>query len=299
VIRATNLQNTGRKSPPFTPFGCRSREIRRHERRRPVPPIRSTVFPDCSEVQPRAMVCNLPVQAAPVSRGWTEIGRLVPELPREPQGTNRHRIEVELNCRRTMKLRSLPFVLLLLSPSIAFAMPITPGAWSQVSAGDPNPFWGGMSGAGSMLTGSMGLPILEYLHDSALGNAQFRFDDSTLAAFSTSDHSGSREGKLLRNAQGAFTYDSGANRQSNSWTNPQQFALFRQVGPTRTQYFVGVENTLMSSASDRDYEYGATFSGPETHSVPEPSTLLLMGLSMVGMAAHKLRERKALRNRLS
>ena len=72
-----------------------------------------------------------------------------------------------------------------------------------------------------------------------------------------------------------------------------QFALFRYVLPEETRYFLGVEDILLTEAlNDRDYnDYIVKF---ETHSVPEPGTLLLLGSGMAALAVRKkLAGRKA------
>jgi len=197
-----------------------------------------------------------------------------------------------------MKLRSLLLVVLLLSPSTTWGLPITSGVWSQVPNIDRNqdPFWDGRSwdcsfcGVGSLLAGYTGLAGLEYLHDGSRGYVPFRFDDPAITPSLIFSLTGWSGGVLGRDATGAFTYDSGTGRLSDSWQRPGQYALFRRVGIDTTRYFLGIEDILLTEArNDRDYnDHVVTFITP-TQSVPEPSTMLLMGTALIGLAARKLR----------
>jgi hypothetical protein len=188
-------------------------------------------------------------------------------------------------------------VFVLFAPPTAVAVPITTGVWSTVTDvdSDSSTFWDGASwdcptcGVGYLLAAYTGLTNLEYLHNGTGQFVSFRFDDpfiSTSVIFNVTAWTG---GVLARDAYGAFTYDSGTERYSNSSTqNGQQYALFRRVGIETTQYFLGVEDILLTEGpNDHDYnDFGVTFTLP-SHSVPEPSTLLLMGLSVAALAMRR------------
>ena len=205
-----------------------------------------------------------------------------------------------------LKCSSLLLMMLLIAPPLAFGIPITTGVWSTVEDvdSDASSFWDGASwdcstcGVGYLLAGYTGLTNLEYLHNGTGQFVSFRFDDPFIATSLIFNLTAWTSGVLGRDLHGAFTYDSGTGRYSNSSTdNGQQFALFRRVGLETTQYFLGIEDILLSETpNDRDYnDFGVTFTLPN-HAVPEPSTLLLMGCSIAGLA---FRKRAVCRERLS
>ena len=200
-----------------------------------------------------------------------------------------------------MTLRILVFILALLVPKAALADPISIGGmWSSTSptaGSDPSaPFWSGASWDGPMmgigyLLNAYGTQGLEYLHDGTGNYTSFRFDDEVLNTTRINGITSWTHGLFGRSADGAFTYDSGTGRVSNSWDSGQQYALFRLVGPETTRYFLGIEDILLSeAANDRDYnDYVVSF---ETANVPEPGTLLLLS---TGFAALALRKKRAVR----
>ena len=206
-----------------------------------------------------------------------------------------------------MKLRGLVLAVALLAlPSLAFADPITvnPGTWTSPSTPLTDseggllaaPFWSGLSWDGNFygvgyLIDAFNTPSIEYLHDGSGGALNFRFGPEEI---STPIFFGGitawTNGTFGRRADGAFTYDTGTGFTYNSWDNGEQFALFRIVGPEVTRYFLGVEDIPVRFAvNDHDHnDYITTFTETRA-SVPEPTSLMLMGLGALGLAVRRRR----------
>jgi hypothetical protein len=203
------------------------------------------------------------------------------------------------------KLLILAFALIV-TPSLAVAAPITAGSWSLVAGSadaDSVPFWDGWSwdgpyeGVGYMLNANSN-PTIEYLHDATGEAVRFRFDETVSTTFFDGITAWS-SGVLGRSADGAFTYTTGPTGieySYDSWNNPEQFVLFRVVGAETVQYYLGVEDMPLSSElNDWDYnDHVVSFTQPA--SVPEPGTLLLLGVGALGMLGRRAARRRPAAN---
>jgi hypothetical protein len=202
-----------------------------------------------------------------------------------------------------MTFRGFVLALVLLAPTVARAELISVGGmWSSTTltsgglTAEPlgfTPFWAGDSWDGlnmdvSYLLADYGVANLEYLTDSSGNYTSFRFEEDIFDTTRIGGITAWTNGSLGRRADGAFTYDTGTGLVpiTNSWDNPEQFALFRLVTAETIHYFLGIEDIPLSSpVSDRDYnDHIVRF---ETHSVPEPGTLLLLASGMAAFVARR------------
>lgn len=211
-----------------------------------------------------------------------------------------------------MTLRGFVVVLTLMVPSAAMADPITAaGIWSPTMtppSADPNvlplestafwsnPSWDGpLMGVGYLIK-AFNTENLEYFHNPDGAPAKFRFDEEIINPRWLFGITAWTSGTFGRNDTGAFTYDSGTGRVSNSWDNGEQYALFRIVGPETTRYFLGIEDILLSERlNDRDYnDYVMSFETAQP--VPEPGTLMLLGSGIAALAASRRRAARKARS---
>jgi hypothetical protein len=220
-----------------------------------------------------------------------------------------------------MRVRALALGVLLAAPSPAFAGPITlttPGVWTTVNAPpafslfslfslsstpEPERYWEGLSwdcptcGLGFLINAYESSAI-EYLNDGSGSAVGFRF---TQGSVGTPTYFGGMtswtNGVFGQRDDGVFTYDSGTGHVSNSWDNPEQYALLRIVGVKSTHYFMGIEDILLSEPlNDRDYnDYITTFTEINPVPAPEPSTLVLLGSAGAIAGLRRARARRRAR----
>lgn len=165
--------------------------------------------------------------------------------------------------------------------SSANASVITAGTWTASNAGAfwNNASWDGPGlNAGQILT-AMGWPA-EYLSFGG-GPAAFAFDqpESFTGVWSFTAWTDNRTFSQLADGSINFTTHG---YTYNSWTTPQQFALFRTVMSTQIVYFVAIEDIPSSMTSDHDYNDYIAYAieqippPPPPTPTPEPGTLALM-----------------------
>jgi PEP-CTERM motif len=171
--------------------------------------------------------------------------------------------------------------------SSADAGVITLGTWTAMNpSAYPSVFWNNASwdgpeqNVGQILT-RWGWPV-EYLSNNGAPVA-FAFDQSEFFWEATSVTSWLDGRGIWELPDGSIRFDTHGYTY-NSLTTPQQFSLFRYVGPTMIVYFLGVEDIPSTMRSDNDYndyvgyaiEYLPPPPPPQPTPTPEPATLALM-----------------------
>ena len=207
-------------------------------------------------------------------------------------------------------------------PSTATAGLITlgPAVWSNVGVPDSDgtPYWDqqsddckapancnvaqvilGADGGLYMQPFAPGDGVLQYLHDGSNNPVSFLFDTSVTPWNWGYFNTGLDQGTPGQLGTGQITYSILAEDDpdlqhlvpfyAQSDLNPQQFALFRQVGPQGIRYFIGFEDRGDAGA---DYDYNDSIvSFFETRTAPEPTTLTLLGSAVIGIGVRRMRRR--------
>jgi hypothetical protein len=168
--------------------------------------------------------------------------------------------------------------------SSANAGVITMGSWTAMNAGAywNNASWDGPGkNVGDVIT-SWGWPV-EYLSIGG-GAAAFSFDQAEFFSEAYSNTAWMDGRGISQLADGSVTFTTHGYTY-NTLTTPQQFSLFRYVGPTSIIYFLGIEDIPSTMWSDRDYNdyigYAVEYLPPPPPPpppvpTPEPATLALM-----------------------
>lgn len=180
---------------------------------------------------------------------------------------------------------------------------ITTGTWSAL---EPTAFWNNTSWDGpglnvGQLINTWGWPV-EYLNVAgapvafAFDQPEFFWEATSITAWMDGRGIWVLPDGSVKFVTHGYTY--------NSLTTPDQFSLFRYVGPTTTIYFLGVEDIPFMWA-DRDYNdyIGYAYEArpipviPDPIPTPEPGTLALLLCGSLGIALRRRRSSRTLGSR--